>query len=343
MKKRVTVIAILSLIIVSSAVILGAILPTFLMGSHELPPSGIPVQNTTFAGLVSDAADPVFLPAAPIVSTNDSVKMTIILDSLNQPVITLDAAEQIALGYFSQFPYMLNVILEPDPVWNRLADEPYYTLRYFVGQYEFYACVNAITGRVMGISPHWSVLMQYNTSIDSTISSLGEIEERAYEFLEQNNFTISSNARFEGPILENNTILDNFPAYHLKFSCVINGCLVQNNYLSMFLDVRSGIVIDFFYHWRNVTHIPVENILPSIEAERTTQIHLSVDLQAIAFDITSSRLQFCVVDSWPILRFQLCWVVDINHDRYRKIVLGALDLEILLVYQNVIAQRTSAI
>ncbi|MHA1906811.1 MAG: hypothetical protein ACW98Y_05930 [Candidatus Thorarchaeota archaeon] len=335
-KKRVTAIVILSLIIVSSVVVLGTILPTFLMGSHELPPSGTPVLNTTFAGLVSDTADPVFLPAGPIQSNNDCVQMTIVLNYLNQPVITLEEAEQIVLDYFSQFPYMSDVTLEPDPVWNRLADEPYYTLRYFVGQYEFYACVNAITGRVMGISPHWSVLMQYNTTIDSTILSLEEIEERAYDFLEQNNYTLSSNARLEGPKLENNTILSNFPAYHLKFICVINGCMVQSNYLSMFLDIKSGTVIDFFYHWRNVTCIPVEKVVPAIEAEKAALFHLSENLHAFDFNINSSSLQFRVIDSWPILKFQLCWVIDISHDQYGPIIINAIDLEILGVYQYVI-------
>lgn len=333
--KRVAVVGILVLILVSSTMLLLYVFPTFYEKSHEKPLPGVPVQNTTFAGLINDTADSVFLLAGPVVSTNNSVKMTIV-EKINQPVISQEEAEQIGIDYFSQFPYMSNVTLEPDPFWNELRDNPYYSLRYFVGQYEFYAGVNAITGRVIAISPHWSVLMQYNTSTDSSILSLEAIEDKAYNYLERNNYSLSSNARVEGPTLEQDTILHNFPAYRLKFFCAINGCLIRGNGLSMLLSIKSGIVISFSYHWRNVTQIPVENVVSVIQAERTAKSYLRETLHAVDFDITSSSLQFYVIDSYPIVIFQLCWVIDISHELYGSIVIDAIDLEVLRVSQYVI-------
>lgn len=333
--KRLAVVAILVLVLVSSTMILLDIFPTFHERSHETPLPGVPVQNTTFAGLISDTADSVFLPAGPVVSTNNSVKMTIV-EEINQPVISQEEAEQIGIDYFAQFPYMSNVTLEPDPFWNELHDKPYYSLRYFVGQYGFYAGVNAITGRVIAISPHWSVLMQYNTSTDSSILSLEAIEDKAYNFLERNNYTLSSNARVESPTLEQDTILHNFPAYRLRFSCAINGCLIRGNGLSMLLSIKSGVVIRFYYHWRNVTQIPVENVVSAIQAERTAKSYLRETLHAVDFDITSSSLQFYDIASYPIVIFQLCWVIDIGHEVYGSIVMNAIDLEVICVFQDVI-------
>lgn len=331
-RKRVAMIGILVLVLVSSTMILLDVFPPFYEQSHEMPLPGVPVQNTPFAGLISDTADSVFLPAGPVVSTNNGVKMTIV-EKINEPVISQEEAEQIGIDYFSQFPYMSNVTLEPDPFWNELRDNPYYSLRYSVGQYEFYAGVNAMTGRVIAISPHWSVLMQYNTSTDSSILSLEAIEDKACNFLERNNYTLSSNARVEGPTLEQDTILHNFPAYRLRFFCAINGCLIRRNGLSMLLSIKSGVVISFFYHWRNVTQIPVENVVSAIQAERTAKSYLRETLQAVDFDITSSSLEFYVIDSYPIVTFQLCWVIDISHEQYGTIVIDAIDLEVLCIFQ----------
>lgn len=336
--KRVAAVGAFVLVLLISPIILLDVLPASYEESHEMPLPGVPVQDTTFAGLVSDTADSVCLPAGPVVSKISSVTMTIV-EKIDQPVISKEEAEQIGIACFSQFPYMSNVTLEPDDFWNELRDKPYYSLRYFVGQYEFYAGVNAMTGRVISIHPHWSVLMQYNTSVDSSIMSSEEIEEKAYDFLEQNNYTLSRNARVEGPTLKNDTILHGFPAYRLKFICAISGCLLQGNVLSMLLSVTSGVVIGFSYHWRNVTQIPVENAVSASQAERTAESHLSGTLHVIDFDITSSSLQFYVIQPYPVVIFQLCWVIDIRHELYVSIVIDAIDLEVLAVSQYMLTEE----
>jgi len=330
--KRVAIAGVLVLLLISSTMILAGIFPGFNAESHEIPLPGIPIQDTVFAGLISDTADPVFLPAGPVVSTNDGVEMTIV-EEIDQPVISQEEAEQIGIDYFSQFSYMSNITLEPDSFWNELRDKPYYSLRYFVGQYEFYAGVHAMTGRVIAVSPHWSVLMQYNTSVDSSIMSSEAIEGKAYAFLEQNNYTLSSYARVEGPKLENDTVLHDFPAYRLKFFCAISGCLVRGNAISMLLSVESGVVIGFSYHWRNMTQIPVQNIASAIQAENAATTYLRGTLNATDFDIISSSLQFFVIDSYPVLIFQLCWVIDIDHELIGPIIIDAKDLEVLAVFQ----------
>jgi hypothetical protein len=328
--------AVLMVAIVSSMIVLSVVLQNLIEVSHEQPPSGIPVQETSFAGLTNEVADPAVLPGGQIVSDDDGVRMTIEY-GIEQPIVSLAEAEQIGLEFFSRFPYMADVTLEPDPVWNRLADEGYFTLRYNVGQYEFYSAVNAMTGRVIGVSPHWSVLMQYNTSVDdaSALSS-EEIEAKAYGFLERNNYTIMDNARLEGPILEADTILTSFPAFRVRFISVINGCRIRGNSLSMLLDIRYGEVIEFWYHWRNITHIPVANVANSLDAERAARFHLSNVLEATGFAATSSRLEFRCLKSWPYAVFHLCWVIEIAHERYVTVEVDAVVLEVLSVWQIVI-------
>ena len=336
--KRVALVSILAFVLVFSTVILLGVFPALYETSHEITLSGVPIQNTTFAGLISDTADPVFLPAGPLVSNSGGVTMTI-EEQIDHPLISREEAEQIGIDYFCQFPYMSNVTLNPDAFWNELRDKPYYSLRYSVGQYEFYAGVNAMTGRVVGFSPHWSVLMQFNTSVDSSILSLEAIEEKAYDFLVYNNYTLSSNMRVKGPTLEIDTVLHNFPAYRLGFLCAINGCLIQGNYLSMLLSIKSGEVIRFSYHWRNVTQIPVEHVVSAIQAERAARSHLSGTLHAVDFDITSSSLQFYTIHSYPVVIFQLCWVIDISHEQYGSIIIDATDLEVLAVSQYGLAEE----
>ncbi|MFW9953731.1 MAG: hypothetical protein ACFFD3_04180 [Candidatus Thorarchaeota archaeon] len=333
-KRRIAMAAFLVVVIISSGIVVFGVLSTLYNESHEAPLPGIPIENTVFAGLANAAGDPAFLPAGPLISNYDSVTMNI-TEAIDQPIISQEEAEQIGANSFSQFPYMSGVTLEPDHFWNELRDNPYYSLRYFVGQYEFYAGVNALTGRVIVVSPHWSVLMQYNTSTESEVLSVEEIQECAYEFLEWNNYSLSSTARVETPVIEKDTILTNFPAYHLKFYCSVNGCLIPSNYLSMLLSIKTGVVMRFIYHWRNITHIPVENVVPALNAENVARAHLSQNLQASNFTIISSSLQFRKVTTWPILKLQLCWLIDIRHELYGPIVINALNLEVLQVGQKV--------
>ncbi|MGY5881516.1 MAG: hypothetical protein RTV31_14790 [Candidatus Thorarchaeota archaeon] len=333
--KRVAVVGISLLLLLSLAVVLIDVFPTSDKESHEKPLPGVPIQDTVFAGLVSNESDPVFLPAGPILSENNSVKMTI-EDSVSEPKVSKAEAEQIGIDFIHQFPYMMNVTLEPDAFWNELRDKPYYSLRYFVGEYGFYAGVHAMTGRVISISPHWSVLLQYNTSVESSILSLQEVEEKAYEFLEYNNYTLSKYVRVVGPILEEDTILKDFPSYSLNFLCAVNGCLVRGSGLSMLLSIKSGVVIDFMYVWRNVTQIPIANAVSAIQAERAANIYLNETLDVIDFNIISSSLQFYTIQSYPDVIFQLCWVVDISHELYGPLIINAIDLEVLAVYDCVI-------
>lgn len=308
---------------------LGAVLVFSPQQTHEIKHGGTPIDQTRFASLVESEPCPVMYPGGPLIVTDYSVRMSLDYRLLT-PILTLEESEAIALQFFSKFSYLSDLNLTPDPVWNTLVDNEYYTLRFNDETNEaVYAAVNAISGTIVSFGPTKYILSPLaKNPQDSQMLNQDEVEEITYGFLHDNNYTFSSSSRYDGPLLVDDRVFVGFWVYRLDFFCVINGSRVEGNGVTLEVDIETGEVLDFYYHWSDISSIPVENIISAGRAEQNT-IRFFGEKGATGIIVNKTQLWFYMINSYPIREYWLCWVVDVSHEQYGKAIVNAIGGEIL--------------
>lgn len=325
-KKAPTAYVIIIILITASV---GSIIVLSSQLSHIVEHGGTPIEQTRFADLVDTELGPAMYPGAPLIVTDTAVRMSLDYRLLT-PIITLNESLDIALQFLSEFSYLSGLNLTPDPVWNMLIDNEYYTLRFFHDQTETYAAVSAISGEIISFSPSRAILSPLaKTPQDSQMLNTEDVEDSAFDFLDDHNYTFSPHTRYEGPTLIDDRVFVGFWVYRLHFFCVINGSRVSGNGISLQLDIETGEVLHFIYRWSDILSVPVDNIMSAREAEQNT-INFFVDEKgATALSVTKTQLWFYTVHSYPIREYWLCWLVEVEHQYYTMAIVNAIGGEVL--------------
>lgn len=269
-----------------------------------------------------------------VVTNNQSVRMDVDYRGYT-PNIVLEDAINNSIQFMSQFSYLSELHLTPDPVWNKLTDAPIYTLRFYPSEFEgaeIYTAVNAESGDIISISPGRRVVEHLKRSPENTnLLSKDDIETCAYEFLSANNYTLSPYMRYIEPTLVNDTTFIGFHVYRLYFICIMNDTRVMGNGLRLELDIQTGEVLLFSYRWIHVESIPTVDRITALSAERNAVHHLQINHEIVGLIVTSSSLRFEDIESYPTHKFWLCWYIEIQHEDVGYVLVNAINGKILAI------------
>ncbi|MHA1615213.1 MAG: hypothetical protein ACTSYJ_10240 [Candidatus Thorarchaeota archaeon] len=318
-KKKPTTVAVILVIIVASV---SSVLIWSSLQFHEVEHGGIPIDQTRFAELVDSELGPAMLPGAPLVVSLNAVTMTIDYGALI-PVITLNESIDTALQFYTEFSYLSELNFTPDPVWNNLHDE-YYTLRFFHNGTAIYTAVSSITGMIRSFSPSKSLLAPLAKTPQTTqLMSLEDVEEKAFDFLNNHNYTFSPYTRYEGPTLLDDRVFVGFWVYKLHFFCVINGSKISGNWCTLEFDIETGEILNFNYRWFDISFLPIDGIISAKQAEQNALEFFVNEKNASGMYVTKTQLWFKTISTIPKLEYWLCWIVDIDHQYYARAIINA--------------------
>jgi hypothetical protein len=331
------------LIIIVLGILFTSSLSFFLANSDSnlVEPEGVPISQTRFAELASEHLDPVMLSGGPIVEMADAVRMDFD-ESLLAPNFNLNEAEEIAAEFCSRFSYLEGLELIPDPIWNTPYEgKAIASLRFHVGNHSLYAAVNAVSGIVRSMAPGRQLLAPLAKSPDDVQTlSTEQVEDCAFDFFVENNYTLSNQAYYIGPNLVLDESFVGFHVFRIRFICVSNGAQVWGNGVDLSLDIETGEVLHFSYTWVHTPSIPVNSIISASQAVAKAVEYLTNE-NATGFSVSSSKLRFYAIHKYPVMEYWLCWIVEIEHPYYREIIINAINRDVLDVSVKMIALDNS--
>jgi hypothetical protein len=314
----------LNLIMILSGIILPCII-VFAEGAltNEVQLPGVPVETTAFSVLISDRPDPVMLPEGEYIKTGESFFMNVNYDNLSRVSSTL--AENSALDFLEKISYLKNENLTLDVEQSDITgfDNSLWRIQFLGGCVKVSVLVNALSGKVVSIEPVWQYQFPFNITSDiNRHLSRNALEQKAIQFLNDNNYTLTENARYFGPTLGNHYGFFDHDVYSLSFYNVIRGAVVwwKDSYkgpldsmgpLSLALDPETGAILHFQYEWMHVSEIPIVKMIRPALAEQIAAEYISVNRNASP-QIQASILLFERIDAYPQSEFRLCWAVYTN-------------------------------
>jgi len=317
--------------------IIGFLIPFVVLGvsdSYEVQYVGVPVTDSAFANLTSTAYDTVMLPGGVIDTSQESVRMELNYTGLGR--VNLTTAEQEARSFISGISYLegFNFSLNQDLIFNDSL-HCILGLRFEDGNLLVNVEVNSLTGRVMGFSPLWAGETTSPYSRDENQTSYlptDSIEESAIRFLRTNNYTLSQFCRYAGPSVESSITFLTYYAYSLRFFCVVNRCIVEDNLVSIDLDPLTGDPVSFEYQWTYIPELPTDNSIGPRRAETEASIYLGLNApQVTSARVVSSVMVFANIDQ----EFVLCWVVSIEAVTEFEIYVDAVNASVLMMLYHI--------
>ncbi len=316
-------ILILSLIVLAG--LIAPLLAVHVAGypSHLATLRGVPVLDSVFAELVKSEPDPVVFPQYPVVETETSITMESDYDGLER--VNESVAVSAALEFISRIWYLSEINFSINTGWTNLDDGSWHFNFLGANVYTSVA-VNAISGRVNYFSSVWPIddspfLPDTN---GSRIATPAELEQLAFDFLYQFNYSLSPYARYVGPTL----VYDH--AFHhdvfmISFYNIVNGSLVEFSGVHLYFDVEASAILRFSYMWVHVDAIPKERIISPERAEQYAIDYLKgpMNLSVFEFEIRSTTLLFDRTWTPTGHEYRLGWIVSINSDYVASIHIDA--------------------
>jgi hypothetical protein len=278
--------------------------------THGVILRGVPVLDSIFAELVELEPDPVVYPQSPVVETETSIRMESNYNNLVK--VNESEAYSVALGFLSRIWYLSEINISEDSVdggWT-ILDDGVWSFRFFGESAELYVSVNAISGRVKEFTSIW-----YNDSPfipdtnESCFASSTKLEQFAFDFLNQFNYSLSPYARYVGPTLVYSHI-HHHDVFQISFFNIVNDSLIWQNGIHLYLDVNASAIVEFIYEWVHIDAIPTESIISLEEAERSAVDYFR-DTESV-FEIRSTVLAFERMWSPSGYEYRLGWIVYIN-------------------------------
>jgi len=319
---------------------LGMLVPVIVVGvtpSHLVTMGGTPIQDSVFNEIATQVQDEAMLPGGAAGPTLDGIRLPIDYSGLER--VDESVAAETMLQFAAQSSYLTDQNLTRVVVWT--WDNPTcWPLRFFGPNVTVYGAVNAFSGKVIdfqiawdyshGSSPYWR---EYN---GTDPMSKAEVEAHALEFLKNNNYTLDGHSRYLGPLVERGIQYVSQYVYTLRFFDIINEVLVWGNVIELNLDIDTGEVVDFQYHWVFVSSISILGSMSSGWAETIAFNHLRALNEPVA-SLESSVLLVMEDASGVSNDYRLIWVVSVDSDNVGEVYLDAVTGEVLSVSYYMLA------
>ncbi|MFX1369495.1 MAG: hypothetical protein ACFFAY_12930 [Promethearchaeota archaeon] len=316
--------------ILSLVLLIGLIIPITVVHvagypSHLAALRGQPIVDTFFAELVELEPDPVVFPQRPVVETETSIRMSSNYNDLVK--VNESGAISAALGFISRIWYLSEINFSVDSVdmgWTRL-DDGLWILRFLEDNVQVYVDVHAISGKVSGFTSVWSPRSDspfVPDADESLFASPMQVEEVAFDFLEQFNYSLSPYARYVLPTLVYSHV-HNHDVFRISFFNMVNESLIWQNGLHLYIDTNASAILEFIYNWVHIDAIPTENIISPEKAERSAVNYLRELEAAVVFEIRSTVLVFEKMWTPSGYEYRLGWIVSINSDNIAAIHIDA--------------------
>lgn len=316
---------------------LGMLVPVIVAGvtsSGLVTMGGTPVEDSVFDEIVTQVQDEAMLPGGAAGPTLDGIRLPIDYSGLER--IDESVAAETMLQFAAQSSYLTDQNLTRDVVWT--WDNPTcWPLRFFGPNVTVYGAVNAFSGKVIdfqiawdyshGSSPYWR---EYN---GTDPMPKAEVEAHALEFLKNNNYTLDAHSRYLGPLVERGSQYVSQYVYKLRFFDIISEVLVWGNVIELDLDIETGEVVSFHYHWVFVSSISTLGSMSRGWAETLALNHLRVLNEPVA-SVESSVLLLIGIGSGD---YRLTWVVSVDSERAGSVCLDAVTGEVLGVGYHMLA------
>jgi len=319
---------------------LGMLVPVIAAGaapSHLVTMGGTPIQDSVFNEIATQVQDDAMLPGGAAEPTLNGIRLPIDYSGLER--VDESVAAETMLQFAAQSSYLTDQNLTRDVVWT--WDNPtYWPLRFFGPNVTVYGAVNAFSGKVIdfqiawdyshGSSPYWR---EYN---GTDPMSKAEVEAHALEFLKNNNYTLDVCSRYIGPQVERGIQYVSQYVYKLRFFDIISEVLVWGNVIELDLDIDTGEVVSFWYHWVFVSSISTLASMSGGWAETMALIHLRALNEPIA-SVESSVLLLSEDGSGDSDDYRLTWAVSVDSERVGSVYLDAVTGEVLSVSYYMLA------
>ena len=289
--------------------------------SHLAIPRGEPVTDSIFAELVWSEPDPVVFPIFPVVETETSITMKSDYDGLE--TVNESAAISAAFHFVSKVWYLTGINLSINAGWTNLDDGSWH-FQFIGANLHTYVGVSAMSGKVDSFASVWSSDSSpfMSDTNESSYATSEEVEQLAFDFLQQFNYTLSPHAQYVGPSITYNYALHQ-NVYLISFLNIVDDTPIEHSGVWLDMDLEATAVLEFSYWWVHVDRIPTERIISPIRAEQNAINYLKGPMNLSVFEILSTVLFFD--RTWtPIgLEYRLAWLVSVKSAYIGSIFLDA--------------------
>jgi hypothetical protein len=322
MNRIVVVLVLLSITTFSLSTAFGVVLDQSLGETY----AGIPIAATPFAGISSAEPSVAMFPGSPIQITEDSISMQV---SYNESELAnLTEAVESSLLFMNQFEYIASLNFTLDEGWSRLESAKW-LLRFCSANADVYIGVNAVTCSVDEYHVAWIGPSPYVRTLNNNILSVHDIELAAVSFFRQNNLTLSMLSYYIPAELEYSIGYLTHNVYAVRFFEVANRTLVVGNVIEVCLDVLTGDVVSFNYHWVFVNEIPTSGVIGKSLANEYAVEYLKHESTDLDYRITRTALLFKNFGSYRAISYTLCWAVYTDNSEYAVVYVNAKSGEII--------------
>ncbi|MHA1637740.1 MAG: hypothetical protein ACTSUO_03355 [Candidatus Thorarchaeota archaeon] len=286
-----------------------------------LDADGTTISETIFKNLETNGKSPVFDMTG---MEPDEQSFRIDSSLWNQPMISLSEATEAAYSFLS-FNFD-DIILESlAVVWSHMAGSRPTWVLHFKGLYIVTQIhVNALTGEVIGWNLSSLTMNMPNPFYENGSYITSEIAaQRAFDFLEDNNYSIPENAQYLGT-LDYSSDESNYYVIFRHYEGVIPVGVYpfdpnsnpDFSYEGIILRVNklSGTVTQFGYKWTKVSQISSTGIISEWDSNTVTRNYFAsgnatiLKTEILLTDIDDLESS----DGSPQIR--LSWVNYVNHD-----------------------------
>ncbi len=298
------IVSLIVLIFLLSLAIPPVLVVTLGYQSYQARLTGTPVNETSFADLVSKNPDLVMFAVHPVIESVTAIHMS--ADYHGLETINETQAIAISLEFISRIPYLSEVELTIDDGWT-ILDNGKWRFKFDTINGTVFISVNAISGRITDFVD----LINGSVQIQDVELTTSDLEQTVRNFMLEFNYTFSEHARYIGPRIVYDYSFHR-DMYKLIFYNIVNGIYVEGNGVFFTLDPETGAVLGFGYDWAHVTDIPVENIISPEEAKSYVLTYLSnrSDMQSVG--VTNALLIFDHTWSPLGLEYRLGWAVFVT-------------------------------
>ncbi|TFH06651.1 MAG: hypothetical protein E4H14_10350 [Candidatus Thorarchaeota archaeon] len=241
------------------------------------PPHYLTIGNgTIFDSLVNETMDPVALTSEAPVVVGDTIIVTTAYPSSNISINESEAID-IAGNFIMSFVYMQGITLDLTAFLSERM--PYWIVNSQVEGGSVCVWINALSGIVCFYSVDVDLRLVEDTDLRLYFSgpgniSLEEAETSAFDFLQQNNYTLENGSRYHNPWfrpLPPGDISEGFVNgyYGFHISGMHEGILERDNTVQFQIEASTGAVVHFSYLWTEHPGLPEVDIVDLDVAENS--------------------------------------------------------------------------
>jgi hypothetical protein len=314
------------ILIILLIILAGSILPIVAVHvsgnpSHLATLRGEPVTDSIFAELAWSEPDPVVFPQFPVVETETSITMESDYDGLE--AVNESMAISAGLDFISKVWYLADINLSINTGWS-ILDDGSWRFQFIGANLSTYVSVNAMSGKVDNFASLWSSGSSpfMPDTNESNYAASDQVEQLAFDFLRQFNYTLSPHALYVGPSIVYNYALHH-NVYRISLLNYVNDIPIEHSGVWLDMDLEATAILEFSYWWVHVDRIPTESIISPIRAEQYAIDYLKGPENLSVFEIQSTILLFDRTWTQTGYIYRLAWLVSINSDYVKSVFLDA--------------------